>query len=208
MHEFKTEQESFWLGEFGDSYIDRNNSKELLAANLHFFSRVLQNVAPIESVFEVGCNIGMNLSALQLLLPTTELNGIEINQKAAEAASKIENVKNVVNDSIINFDTDNKFDFVFSKGVLIHINPDELPSIYEKMAQASTRYVMIAEYYNPSPVTITYRGHEDRLFKRDFANEFMQANPEFQLIDYAFHYKKTSYFSQDDITWFLMEKKG
>lgn len=207
MTEFKTEQEEFWIGEFGNEYNDRNKSETLLAANLHLFSKVLENAGSISNIFEVGCNIGMNLSALQLLLPSAELNGIEINEKAALTAREIKNVKSVVNNSIINYKTRDKFDFVFSKGVLIHINPEELLGIYEKMAALSNRYVMIAEYFNPSPVTVNYRGHHNRLFKRDFANDFLQSHPEFQLIDYGFHYKKTVHFSQDDITWFLLEKK-
>ena len=39
MDTFKTEQELFWNQEFGDEYIERNNSAELLASNLNFFSK-------------------------------------------------------------------------------------------------------------------------------------------------------------------------
>lgn len=31
---YKTEQEKFWSGEFGNKYIDRNVSAEMLASNL------------------------------------------------------------------------------------------------------------------------------------------------------------------------------
>ena len=65
---------------------------------------------------------------------------------------------------------------------------------------------MIAEYYNPSPTAISYRGHEDRLFKRDFAGEFLDRHQEFSLVDYGFAYRRDAQFPQDDITWFLMEK--
>lgn len=34
---FKTSQEEFWSGEFGNAYIDRNKSDQLLASNIHFF---------------------------------------------------------------------------------------------------------------------------------------------------------------------------
>ena len=70
----------------------------------------------------------------------------------------------------------------------------------------SKKYVLIGEYFNPSPTNINYRGNDDKLFKRDFADEFLSQNPDFKLINYKFHYKKTTSFSQDDITWFLMEK--
>jgi len=92
------------------------------------------------------------------------------------------------------------------KGVLIHINPDELQAVYAKLVQTCRRYLLVAEYYNPSPVTIPYRGHLDRLFKRDFAGEILDQYPEMKLIDYGFSYRRDPNFPQDDITWFLMEK--
>ena len=65
---------------------------------------------------------------------------------------------------------------------------------------------MIAEYYNPSPVSISYRGHKDRLFKRDFAGEFLDKFSNSNLVDYNFHYHRDKNFPQDDITWFSIEK--
>ena len=32
---FKTEQEKFWAGDFGNQYIGRNNSAQLLGSNLN-----------------------------------------------------------------------------------------------------------------------------------------------------------------------------
>ena len=78
--------------------------------------------------------------------------------------------------------------------------------MYDKLVAATGRYLLVAEYYNPSPVTINYRGHTDRLFKRDFAGEIMDRHPHMQLLDYGFSYRKDPNFPQDDITWFLMEK--
>ena len=40
----KTEQELFWEGEFGDEYISRNQSKELLAANLYLSQKYLEEL--------------------------------------------------------------------------------------------------------------------------------------------------------------------
>lgn len=40
---YKTEQENFWAGEFGEEYIQRNKGAQLLASNLSFFSKALSN---------------------------------------------------------------------------------------------------------------------------------------------------------------------
>jgi hypothetical protein len=94
----------------------------------------------------------------------------------------------------------------FIKGVLIHINPDHLQEVYEKLYNASEKFILVAEYYNPSPVAIPYRGHDDRLFKRDFAGELLEKYSDLELVDYGFAYRRDPAFPQDDITWFLMRK--
>ena len=111
-----------------------------------------------------------------------------------------------MNDSIIGFRPPRTWDLVLVKGVLIHINPDMLPDVYDSLVAACSRYLLVAEYYNPSPVAIPYRGHSDRLFKRDFAGEIMDLHPEMTLVDYGFSYRRDNKAPQDDITWFLLEK--
>ena len=64
----------------------------------------------------------------------------------------------------------------------------------------------VAEYYNPSPVELPYRGHEGKLFKRDFAGELMDRHSTLTLVDYGFAYHRDNCFPQDDLTWFLLEK--
>lgn len=97
-------------------------------------------------------------------------------------------------------------DLSLIKGVLIHIHPDMLTTVYEKLYQASNRFILVCEYYNPFPVAISYRGHADRLFKRDFAGEMLDQYPDLKLVDYGFIYRRDPSFPQDDVTWFLMQK--
>ena len=79
--------------------------------------------------------------------------------------------------------------------------------MYDKLAAASGKYLLLAESFNPTPMAISYRGHTNRLFKRDFAGEILDCHPEMQLMDYGFAYRRDPNFPQDDITWFLMEKR-
>jgi spore coat polysaccharide biosynthesis protein SpsF len=79
--------------------------------------------------------------------------------------------------------------------------------VYDLLYQASNRYICLAEYYNPSPVEVTYRGHTGKLFKRDFAGELRQRFGDLQLVDYGFVYHGDPNFPQDDLTWFLFAKK-
>ena len=61
---FKTDQENFWAGTFGEEYIDRNKGDELLASNLNFFVKCLSSAKNLDSCIEFGANIGMNLCSI------------------------------------------------------------------------------------------------------------------------------------------------
>ena len=204
--QFKTEQERFWAGEFGNAYVERNRGAKLLASNMHLFSNALRTTRALTSCIEFGANIGLNLQAIQALHPEIDCHGIEINQQAVEKLDKIIPENQIYKGSILEFTPQRTWDIALIKGVLIHINPDALKTVYQKLYQASSRYILIAEYYNPTPVTIPYRGHQDRLYKRDFAGELMELYPDLHLLDYGFVYHKDPNFPQDDTTWFLMQK--
>lgn len=204
---YKTEQEAFWVGQFGTEYIQRNQGAELLASNLAFFNQALRAARQPADMIEFGANIGMNLKALKLLYPKQQQSAIEINADAAAQLRAMLPDENVMHMSILDFEPARTYDLVLIKGVLIHLNPEVLPQVYDKLYQSTGRYLMVAEYYNPSPVALSYRGHSERLFKRDFCGEIMERHPDLQLIDYGFAYRRDPNFPQDDITWFLMEKR-
>jgi len=202
----KTEQEQFWAGEFGDEYITRNKSDSLLSANLALFSKILKTTGPIDSVLELGCNVGMNLKAIDLLNKDVLKSGVDINE-AAISELKIAKPNFILNTgSIIETLQVEQADLCFTKGVLIHINPDYLQSVYENLYNKAKKYICVIEYYNPVPVSISYRGHDDRLFKRDFCGDLLEQYSALKLVDYGFCYRRDPIFPQDDLTWFLIKK--
>jgi pseudaminic acid biosynthesis-associated methylase len=206
MSKFKTDQERFWASEFGTDYIDRNTSKELYAANLNFFSTALASLSGhCKSILELGANVGMNVGPFQQLLPGVEITAVEINSSACEQLRLTGCT--VIEGSILDFVSESKYDLTFTKGVLIHVNPSELEAVYATLYDNSNRYILIAEYYSPTPVAVNYRGHDDRLFKRDFAGELLDKFKDLKLVDYGFCYHRGA-FPQDDITWFLLEKSN
>ena len=199
------EQEKFWSKSFGDKYTKRQPAKTLLISNIVFFSKVLKKYN-IKSLIELGANNGSNIIAIKKIKKKLKnLVAVEINKNACKNLEKISNLE-VINKSIVNLEINKKFDLVLLKGVLIHINPKQLKSVYEKISNLSSKYILFAEYYNPYPVKITYRGNKNKLFKRDFAGEFIKKYKKFKIIDYGFIYKRDKY-PQDDLTWFLIKKK-
>ena len=135
------------------------------------------------------------------------MEAIEINRKAVSILSETLPKEKIFNESILDFKPNRKWDLVLIKGVLIHLNQDHLKDIYKTLLDATSKYLLICEYYNPEPVMIKYRGTYDKLYKRDFAGEILEYFPNVELRDYGFSYHKDTSFPQDDITWFLLEKK-
>lgn len=203
------EQEDFWAGQFGYEYTKRNDSEKIVDSNIDFFSKALNKTSNIKTVMELGCNNGMNLLALEYIDSSMLLSGVDIN---ARSLVELENnfikrgleppttYKGSASDPI-----EGKYDLVISKGLLIHVYPDDLPAVYKNLYNLSSKYILIAEYYNPIPVEIPYRGYTNRLWKRDFAGE-MISKYQLKIIDYGFVYHLDDY-PQDDLTWFLLSKE-
>ena len=204
---FQTKQELFWEGKFGNQYLKRNRAKSLLVANRKFFKKILIKTNKINSIIEFGPNIGINLILLKKLLKLKKITAVEINKKSCVKLKKINNVE-VINESILNFISNKKYDLVLLRGLLIHINPKKLNQVYRVIYNSckKNKYILFAEYYNPYPIKVEYRGYKHVLYKRDFAGEFINSFKKIKLIDYGFVYHRDK-FPQDDITWFLPQKK-
>lgn len=203
---YQTEEEKFWSGEFGGEYIKRNCDSKLIIQNYHFFSRALSKAVDIRTCLEFGANIGLNIKALMKLFPECNFSALELNERAVRTLNEINNVK-VIHESVLEFNPNNiRYDLVLSKGLLIHINPKKLKSVYEIMYQSSSKYILISEYFNPEPITLDYYGHKEKLYKRDFAGEILDKFKDLVLIDYGFNYNRDKFSSQDDTTFFLLQK--
>ena len=208
LKEYKTIPEAHWSGEAGDEWFDRCFvSDKLYASRLSMYSSILRNASGIRSVLEYGAGSGQSLFAVKTLLPDASFGAVEINAKAVEALRVKFPECEVFHGSVIDIDIPKKYDFVFTNGLLLHITEEFLPGVYDKIYNSSNRYISVSEYYNPTPVTVNYRGNTDIMFKRDFAGELLDRYPNLSLVDYGFVYHRDHNFSADDFNWFLLEKR-
>lgn len=198
----KSEQEQFWKGTFGDEYNTRNIIEP--AERADFFRNVFKLTGGIESICELGANRGHNLLAIQSINENLELTGVEINGKAFNELSEISGIRSI-NSSIQDYSENVSFDLVFTCGVLIHINPSDLPLVYKKIYELSKKYILVNEYYNPTPIEIAYRGYTGKLFKRDFAGEILDMYDNLKIESYGFLWGRVEP-AWDNSTWFLLSK--
>lgn len=199
-------QEQLWSGQFGKEYIGRNKGPVMQAAALTFLARCLAKAPGVRSVLELGANIGVNLECLASLYPEAQQTAVEINPDACRALRRREG-REVHQCSILDFNTAGRmWDLVLVKGVLIHIAPEQLDGVYQVIDRCTRRYLLLAEYFNPVPVAVEYRGQQGAMWKRDFASEIIEKFDGWRVKEYGFWWRHDPK-PADDITWFLMERR-
>ena len=159
------DQEQFWSGSFGDEYTARNRVswRERVP-----FWRMILNQTGARSVYEFGCNAGWNLSAIRRAFPDVHVAGCDINPTAVEQAQTADIYATLGG-------IKGRAELVFTVGVLIHLNPQSLRIEMENIVAASYDYVLAVEYASQSgeEEAIEYRGHTDRLWRRDYGKLYM-----------------------------------
>jgi len=205
----ETEQTAFWRGEFGDSYVGRNElTAQTMRASRAKWARILQSVPASHprSILEVGANVGINLAALSELT-AAELHGVEPNSSARAVLTKRSfmmpgHIHDALGDKLPY--GDGEIDMVFTSGVLIHVAPERLEATCREMHRVAKRYVACVEYFADQPTEMVYRGHQGKLFKRDFGGYWWELFPALSLVDYGFFWRRAT--GLDNLTWWLFEK--
>jgi len=207
----ETSQAQFWRGTFGTDYIERNAaSAEQLRGRVALWAEIWGHLAgdPPRSILDVGSNIGNNLRALRALT-AADMYALEPNAEARRV---------LVEDGVVAAEramdglaaaiplADGAVDMAFTSGVLIHIHPDDLPASVDEIHRVTRRYVACIEYFSDKPEMIPYRGHADRLFKRDFGGFYLDRFPDLRVRGYGFAWKRLT--GLDNLTWWLFEKTG
>lgn len=178
-----TEQIEFWKGDFGKEYTDRNSMHQDVwdefyintwgKTKVEMNESILGDIPRTASILEVGCNNGQQLVGYQRS-GFTNLYGIELQNYAVEKAKEFTKNINIIQGS--GFDLpfkDNYFDIVCTNGVLIHIAPEDHFAIMSEMVSCSKKYIMGFEYFAEELQPIPYRGNDERMWKGNFAQIFI-----------------------------------
>lgn len=206
----ETEQVKFWRGDFGDSYVDRNaTSHDHIRMRLSMWARIFKYMAADMpgSVLEIGPNIGLNIRAMKMLCDA-EYYAVEPNAKARKILIEEQvlpeaNIQNA-------FAGDFRIplvpvDMVFTSGVLIHIHHDDLLAACKNIYLSAGKYIVCYEYFSDAPEIIQYRGHGDKLFKRDYGSFWLENFPDLKCLGYGFDWQAMT--GMDNATWWVFEKR-
>lgn len=173
--------EKLWAGDFGDKYIERNRLNP--EKRKWFWKIVLSWIKEHKlNILEVGCNIGINLMAIEEVLDSYYkfdntkcfLHGCDVNWKALEEAG-VNTEARLKHASILNLPyDDDQFDLVFTCGVLIHIK--NIKKAIKELKRVANHYIVIIEYMSEKEENIKYRGKYGRLWKRNYGKLFKDRN--------------------------------
>ena len=198
-----------WTGQFGNEYVDRNEYADWkMGPGTEAFRRILGGL-DIESVLEVGSNIGLNLLFINALFKgDVKLYAVEPSRKAfdrlvSQTLMKLEEAWNC--DAFQLPLADSSIDLVFTAGVLIHIAPDDLGRATDEIIRVARKYVLCIEYFSHTPVEIPYHGQRGLLFKQDFGAFYLDRFPNLKCMRYGFLWQR-EFRIFDNPNWWLFEK--
>jgi len=211
---YVTEQMKKWTGDFGKEYTDRNalslDEMEALYQRNYGVTKTelntlfLQNLDRSIRILEVGSNIGNQLLLLQKM-GFHNLYGIEPQSYAVELSkSRTKNINIILGTTFDIPYKDGYFDLVFTSGVLIHISPSEVAMAMKEINRCTRWYIWGFEYYANSHTKVTYRGHENLLWKADFAKMYLELFDRLELVKE----KRVKYIDSDNVdSMFLLKKR-
>lgn len=205
-----------WKGKFGDEYINRN-PKNLNELDLLYYKQLgktkseilndfLFGYFPMNNILQVGCNRGFQLQILQKI-GFKNLYGIDVNRKSVDLSKEIKGIDIIEGNA---FDLPFKNDFfnlVFTDGLLIHINPDEIRFVLSEIYRVSKKYIMGFEYYNVEYKNIKYRGLENILWKGDFCKLYLKYFPDLKKIKETFFEYRNGTKNKDVLFMLKKEEK-
>jgi pseudaminic acid biosynthesis-associated methylase len=210
-----TKQMEKWSGDFGKEYTDRNafslEELDTLYKSKYGVTRTQLNQRFLEGmdrsirVLEVGSNVGNQLLCLQSM-GFVNLYGIELQSYAVELSKARTKRINIIEGSAFDIPyKDGYFDLVFTSGVLIHINPSDIVWALREILRCTREYIWGFEYYADEHIEIIYRGHQELLWKADYAKLYLQ---QFEDLKIAKE-ERLKYSDSDNIdTMFLLKKIG
>jgi pseudaminic acid biosynthesis-associated methylase len=186
----------FWKGEFGNQYTARN--RFMWKSRVPFWNKIIEKTGA-RSVYEVGCNVGYNLSAIRYENDHVQVAGEDVNESAIWIALTAGLDVILIPRNFVAASTE----LVFTSGVLIHIAPQDLKAFMRRIVDASCDYVLAVEYEAAEETEVEYRGHAGKLWKRNYGKLYEEMG--LTLVEYGL-LGEGSGFDANGISYWLLRK--
>lgn len=130
--------------------------------------RIKESVG-LDSLLEVGCNCGPNLSQINSKFPEVKLWGVDINEDAVKRASMLSGVTV----RVANFNKklpfeDNSFDVVLADAVLMYVSPEQIQKTLKEINRVAKKAVIVVDWFDESKLGVLRDGHWARNYTKLF----------------------------------------
>jgi len=162
-----TPQIEIWKSDFGKEWVERNLPNIDISARARTFRKILKGLN-IFSVLEIGCSAGQNLDALaDIAYARYGLDPMEciVGRDEGGLQTRVGDI----------FEIPAKepcFDLLLTCGTMMHVAPHDMLKAVTEMRRASKGYILTIEYYAEKDEAIPWRGYDNLLFKRNYADYF------------------------------------
>jgi len=173
-------------------YVNNNYKEKTGLTEEEVFIEFFSDLDKDLKILEVGCNVGVKISMLQKM-GFTNLTGLELNKNAYEIAKKNYPDIEFINSDIEEYETDKKYDLVYTCGVLIHLNPAIISNVVKKIFSLSKIYIFGFESYSEKLQEVRYRENLHVQWKQDFLGVYMKNFPELEILKQ----KKITYLNDE-----------
>ena len=127
-----------------------------------------------KNICECGCNIGNNLSSFP---NNSDVYGVDLNAYALEKAKKRYPAFHFKQANISNTSyPDSSFDLVFTRGVLIHVQKNEVDDVLNELLRISRKWILNLEYFGDDGKMIKWKRGDDLVWYRNMSERWSKFN--------------------------------
>ncbi len=111
------------------------------------------------------------------------LYGIELQQYFVELSKSRTKHINIIQGSAFDIPfKDGWFYLVFTSGLLIHINPNDIKDVLSEIHRCTNSLILGFEYYSDKLTEVLYRKHKNLLWKADFVKLYLNKFSDLELV--------------------------
>jgi len=127
-------------------------------------------------ICEAGCNVGNNLTEFP---KNFDVHGIDMNKLALEKAKKAYPSFKFQQANIDKIPyPDSFFDVVFTRGILIHIKPENVENAMRELLRVSNNWIFNLEYFGEDEKMIKWKRGDDLLWYRNMKDRWSKFDVE------------------------------
>ena len=203
-------EEEKLLKKYIDFFKDEKFCKDIINEAIFGFSEIKSYIEKkeIQSILEIGSGTGVLLNEIKNNYPQIKMTGLEPFQSGHEKFKKIfENIKsnklNIVNKGIEEFNTNEKFDLIFSINVLEHVKDYEkyIEKTCEFLNNNGTNIVLCPNYDFPYEshyiIPIIFNKKITHFFFKSYVKKWETKN------EMKNHWDELNFISKKKLTYFL-----